>query len=157
MSSTAQAYWEILKPLLSFMAFVTSILQFFNSSLHQRAASCCTENQGDDVTDRLKDRLYCLVHNFTCFKWWIIRVICVSETTSLSPYKDTKKIRDYQIFCKEIWGNQITLPYLAIRQGYLTGGQIPCEVHHREPGTAWLPIELISKYTGLTVEEIEVL
>jgi len=45
------------------MAFVTSILQFFNSSLHQRAASCRTKDKSDDVTDRLKDRLNCLVHN----------------------------------------------------------------------------------------------
>ena len=31
--------------------------------LHDCAAGS-TEDEGDDVTDRLEDRLYCLVHNF---------------------------------------------------------------------------------------------
>ena len=48
------------------MAFVTSIFQFFNSLLHQRTAAGSTEEESDEVTDRLEDRLKCLAHNF-CF------------------------------------------------------------------------------------------
>jgi len=44
--------------------FNFSILQFFNSSLHQRTAAGSTEEESDEVTDRLEDRLNCLVHNF---------------------------------------------------------------------------------------------
>ena len=36
---------------------------------HQRAAASCSEKQGDEITDRLKDLSNCLVHNLTCFKW----------------------------------------------------------------------------------------
>jgi hypothetical protein len=36
--------------------------------LHHRAAGS-SQQQGDDITDRLKDHLYRLVHNFACFKW----------------------------------------------------------------------------------------
>ena len=38
------------------------ILPFYFLPLHHRAAGR-TENQGDDVTNRLKDHFYCLVHN----------------------------------------------------------------------------------------------
>ena len=34
-----------------------------------RSAPGSTEEKSDDVTDRLKDRLNCFVHNFKCFKW----------------------------------------------------------------------------------------
>ena len=48
----------------------TGILRDFEAvvvhGLHH-AASCCTEDQGDDVTDGLKDRSNCLVHNFLVF------------------------------------------------------------------------------------------
>jgi len=57
--------------------------------LLHHAATSCTENQGDDVTDRLKDRLYCLVHNCNVLNGLKIRVIFVAETTSLSAYKVT--------------------------------------------------------------------
>jgi len=43
--------------------FNSSIFQFFHSSLHQRTAAGSTEEESDEVTDRLKDRLNCLVHN----------------------------------------------------------------------------------------------
>ena len=36
---------------------------------HQCAAASCSEKQGDEITDRLKDLSNCLVHNLTCFKW----------------------------------------------------------------------------------------
>ena len=76
---------------------------FVFHGLH-RSAACCTENQGDDVTDRLKNRLYCLVHNCNVLNGLKIRVICVAETTSLSAYKVTKKYRDMQIFLQKFVG-----------------------------------------------------
>ena len=36
---------------------------------HQCAAASCSEKQGDEITDRLKDLSNCFVHNLTCFKW----------------------------------------------------------------------------------------
>jgi hypothetical protein len=45
------------------MVFVTSIFQFFNSLLHQRTAAGSTEEESDEVTDRLEDRLNRFVHN----------------------------------------------------------------------------------------------
>ena len=41
----------------------TNLTDFF-SALHHSGTTGCTEDKGDDVTDRLKDRLNCLVHNF---------------------------------------------------------------------------------------------
>ena len=48
------------------MAFVSLLLFYLFTFLHHRAP-CCAEDEGDDVTDRLKDRLYRLVHNFPMF------------------------------------------------------------------------------------------
>ena len=31
--------------------------------------TCCTQDKGDDVTDRLKNRSNCLVHNCNVLKW----------------------------------------------------------------------------------------
>ena len=66
---------------------------FVFHGLH-RSAACCTENQGDDVTDRLKNRLYCLVHNCNVLNGLKIRV----NNVFLILCKVTKNIRDRQIF-----------------------------------------------------------
>ena len=59
---------------------------FVFHGLHCSAASS-TEDEGDDVTDRLKNRFYCLVHNCNVLNGLKIRVTFVAETTSLSAYK----------------------------------------------------------------------
>jgi hypothetical protein len=46
------------------MAFVSLLPFYFFTFLPlHHAASCRTKDKSDDVTDRLKDRLNCLVHN----------------------------------------------------------------------------------------------
>ena len=43
------------------------LLPFYLFTFLHHRAPCCAEDEGDDVTDRLKDRLYRLVHNFLMF------------------------------------------------------------------------------------------
>ena len=49
---------------------------FVFHGLH-RSAACCTENQGDDVTDCLEDGFHGLVHNGCLFLMVNIKVNCL--------------------------------------------------------------------------------
>ena len=64
--------------------------------LHQGCFTCRTENQRDDVTKRLKDRLYCFVHNCNVLNGLKIRVILWPKPRLFLLCKVTKNIRDYQ-------------------------------------------------------------
>jgi chloramphenicol 3-O-phosphotransferase len=79
--------------LRDFEAFVVfhGIVVFNFLILHQGCFACCAEDGGDDVTDHLEDRSYCLVHTFDVLNGLKIRVVCVAGTTSLTHCKDTKK------------------------------------------------------------------